>query len=288
MSAFPAPITPDRSRSETHGPRRASVLLTIALLAGSLQAAAQDPITAVWKERKLSFSYNSSRAVYSCDALADRFKSVLRAVGARDDVKVRVSGCNHSMVPPDPRMEDPMGRSTMDPMNRPTMDPTSRYRDQPTNRRQYVSVYATFMLPTEVTPQVLEELKKDKSRRELLAHVKGDPLLKFSDPVPFTAVRQRVTLSRKTIGVEPEECDLLDEVSATVFRQLGMRVLNRNFNCSPDSQISPTVVVEALLATAYPAVNPHDAPSSSEEDGGSAEPAPSDASPAEPAPDKNP
>jgi hypothetical protein len=275
MGAIPALATPSTSRSETRRVRRAPAMLALVLLAIGVPSAAQDPIPAVWKERKLSFAYSSSVSMYSCNALADRVKSVLRAVGARDDVNVRVSGCYESIAPSDPRM-DPRGSTT-------TSDPfANRFRDPGMTRRQSVNVYARFMLPTEVTPEVRSALEKDKSRRELLSHVTGDPAPKFNDPVLFAAQRQLVTLSHKTIGVIPEECELLDQVSGTVFRQLGVRVVSRNFNCSTGSEIPPQVVVEALLATPYPIGNPHDAPAAGKDDADPGAPAASEEDPAEP------
>jgi hypothetical protein len=106
-----------------------------------------------------------------------------------------------------------------------------------------------IMIPAEVTPEILAELDKDRSRRELLSRVTGNPATRFDDPVAFPATWQRVTLSRKSIGVEPEECELLDQVSRGVLQQLGMRVMRRNMDCSSGSvsAIPPEVEVEALM-----------------------------------------
>ena len=123
-----------------------------------------------------------------------------------------------------------------------------------------------MMLPTEVTPEVLAELEKDKTRRELVSRVTGNPAARFNDPVLFQAERQLVTLSRETIGIEPEECELLDEMSVVVFRELGVRVVSMDFVCSDSSLIPPEAVVEALLPTPYPTSNLQPAPGPAEED----------------------
>jgi hypothetical protein len=110
-------------------------------------------------------------------------------------------------------------------------------------------VRAWAMMPTEVTADVAAELERDKSRRELVSHVTGNPLPRFNDPVMFAAQRQAVTLSRKTIGLEPAECELLDQMSSNVFPGLGIDVVSRNLACDPRgaARIPPEIVVEALV-----------------------------------------
>lgn len=210
-------------------------------------AVTQSPsrITAVWKERRLSFNYSSTSTIYSCNAMESRVASVLRAVGARDDVKVRVNGCNISPSS-DPRMSVPVGsRGTV------SMDPTyDRYRSQGSaaNPRQFATVYVTAMLPAEVSDDVYAELEKDKSRRELVARATGNAAARFNDPILFAAQRQRVTLSYDTIGIEVEECELLDQLTSMLLPQIGVRVVSRSGTlCPRGSSLPPQVVVDALM-----------------------------------------
>jgi len=235
---------------------------------GAEPAEEKEPIVAVWKERKLSFSYNSSTAIYSCNAMAGRIASILRAVGARDDVQVRVNDCSNTITAPDPAMNG-RGAITLEPL-------PDRMRVQDTGRRQLVTAYVRLMMPIEVTPEVLAELKRDKSRRELVSRATGNPAARFNDPILFSAQRQLVTLSRKTIGIEPEECELLDQMLTSVFRKLDVRVISRDVTCSADSRIPPQLVVETLLPTPYDTGQARQAPAAGKDD----------AEPAEPAPDK--
>jgi hypothetical protein len=262
MDAIRVPVTRQASSHETHERRRCpSRLLAAALilLPVGIQAA-QEPMAAVWKERKLSFSYSSTTTIYSCRSMAGRVSSILRAVGARDDIQVRVSGCSDSMMATqDPRLDTRVSTN-------PWQSASERYREPgTTDRRQVAQVYVRMMLPTEVTPEVLAELDKDKTRRELVSRVTGNPAAKFNDPVLFKAERQLVTLSRETIGIEPEECELLDEMSVGVFRELGVRVVSADFVCSAGSLIPPEAVVEALLPTPYATGNVQPAPGPAEE-----------------------
>ena len=115
---------------------------------------------------------------------------------------------------------------------------------------QSVVVMITAMLPTQVTPEVLAELEKDKERRELIARVSGNPAARFADPVIFPAERQQVTLSRKTLKLQAHECELLDEMATSVFREIGVEVVRRNANCDRTQQslMPPEMVVETWMA----------------------------------------
>ena len=64
-----------------------------------LRAAGQgpgNPVSAVWKEQRLDFSYMGRTARYSCEGLRDKMRSLLLDLGARRDLKVSFLGCNES------------------------------------------------------------------------------------------------------------------------------------------------------------------------------------------------
>jgi hypothetical protein len=208
------------------------------------QGSVEEPVPAVWKERKLSFHYSSSIAVYACKALEGRVADLLRAVGARDDIRVHANNCDQTLTQATPGVIGPSGRTTSQRMSTPypegRLDPTGR---------QSVFLLVTLMMPTEVTPEVLTELEKDKQRRELVARVSGNPAARFNDPVIFPADRQQVTLSQKTVGLEPEECELVDQMSTTMFQELGVNVVRKRTNCdrTRPSLAPPELVVESLM-----------------------------------------
>lgn len=66
---------------------------------GEQQQAAQEPVTAVLKMRESDFIYRSQLYYMSCDDIRNGVAVILRALGARDDVQVRVSNCNMGGVP---------------------------------------------------------------------------------------------------------------------------------------------------------------------------------------------
>ena len=232
---------------KAHVIRRSACLALLGMLgvlSARVQGSVEEPTPAVWKERKMSFHYSSSIAVYACKALEGRVADLLRAVGARDDIRVHANNCDQTLTPASPGVIGPSGRTTARPMSAPypegRLDPAGR---------QSVFLLVTLMMPTEVTPEVLAELEKDKQRRELVARVSGNPAAKFNDPVIFAAERQKVTLSQKTVGLEPEECELVDQMSTTVFRELGVNVVRKRTNCdrTRPSMAPPELVVESLM-----------------------------------------
>lgn len=190
--------------------------------------------------------YHSALARYSCGALEGRIASIFRALGARDDVRVRASGCDVGDVP----TSDPMGtwQSPTD-RYRTSADPWASSRNRNTRYEQTADVRVSAMMPVEVTPEVLAQMDKDKSRRELISRVTRNPAASFDDPVVFAARRERVVLSHHTIGLEPEECELLEQMSSTAFRKLGMRVVGGGSSCSRDqvSHIPPQLTIETLM-----------------------------------------
>jgi hypothetical protein len=256
MKAIPAPST---SKSETGDRvRRASILLPLILLVIGFHVAAeeQDVTAAVWKVREVGFFYRSSVAVYSCHALEARVATILRAVGARDDVQVDASHCEQSIIPQE------------EPLNTWRKTPSDGYLNRRASREQQAHVRVRLLMPTEVTPEVLAEMERDKTRRELVSRVTGDPSAKFDDPIVFTARRQPVTLSRQSIGLEPLECELLEQMSTGVFRKLDIRVVSRSSSCGRNqiSHIPPQLTVEALIGTPLPTSNIQQTPPAGEKD----------------------
>ena len=261
---------------------RAVALVPAALLAASFQVPAEDQKAAVLKMQEVSFYYRSSVAVFSCPDLENRIASIFRGLGAREDVDVQVVGCNAMYTPGEQAqdMSDSRQNSSFD-WNA-SADPAgdrygNRYTDQDFRNKQSTHVRIRAMLPVEVTPEILAEMEKDKSRRELVSRVTGNPAASLNDPIVFPAERRVVTLSRKTADLDPEECELIEQMAQSVFRKLDMKVVRGRPNCDRNrvSHIPLKVEVEALMP-----VMP-EAPQILPPEGSTSEPDP--AAPAEPA-----
>ncbi len=218
-------------------------------------------IPAVLKAREASFVYRSSTRLLTCDQLRQRIGNIMRAVGARQDVEVRANDCESFIDPT--VMSDPgrMGRSSQnptDPFDRSSSSPLDRARSPRSdlsdrNRSQSTSVRIRVMMPVEVTPGIVEEVERDKARRELVSRVQGNRNAAMNDAIFFPAERQTVELSHDTIDLEAIDCELLEQLSMAVFRKLDLKVTNRSLACDPRerSYINPSLTVEALLPVGW-------------------------------------
>ena len=258
--------------------------LAFTLLAASgaalgAEAGSNEPITAVYKAHELSFQYRGTSRLYSCPELEQRVALILIGVGARDDVKVNARNCNFSFMPEEEISIDPtFGRDRFEQSDR--WGGSGRLRQPTRGREQATSIHIQAMFPVEVTPKVLEDLEKDKSRRELVSRVTGNAAAAFNDPILFEAQRQEVTLSQRSMRLQGQDCDLLEQMSQQVFRRVNVRVVRRGFNCDGASRIPPQITVESLLPTGR--LKPMPDPEKKNESA----PAPQEsaAQPAEPAP----
>jgi hypothetical protein len=283
MNAHPSPGSPPAPRSAaTAGLRHRAAFLALTLLAVCGRVAAEEPVQAVWKAQKLLFFYRSSISVYSCDALRTRVASLLYAVGARPDLQVDVSGCSEAHLSPDTTTID-RGQGTWG------QAPISPYR-RPVEFQQVVNIEVRLSMPVMMTPDVVREMESDKSRRELISRVTGNPLARFNDPIPFAAERRVVTLSHKTVGLEPAECELLDQLVSSTFRRLGIRVLTQSYSCDRNriSRIPPMVEVEVLVPASFVSGDDGSAPATRGEEPDPSVPATPVEGPAAPAADTPP
>ena len=219
-------------------------------------------IPAVLKARDANFVYRSSTRQLSCDQLRQRIGNIMRAVGARQDVEVRADDCESFIDPTD--MMGPGGRmgsgsqNPMDPFDRSSSSPLDRARSSRSdlsdrNRSQSTPVRIRLMMPVEVTSDIVEEVERDKARRELVSRVQGNRNAAMNDAIFFPAERREVELSHDTIDLDPIDCELLEQLSMAVFRKLDLKVTNRSLACDPRerSYINPSLTVEALLPVGW-------------------------------------
>lgn len=228
---------------------------------GQEQATGLPPgqVPAVLRMREVDFIYRSSTNLLSCDDLRRHISVVLRAVGARDDVQVTANECE-SFIAPDPTSapsrSGPSVSGTFD--RQPGWDPSSRttgamdrMRTSRTDRyrAQTTPVRIQLMMPAVVTPEILGEIDKDKSRRQLISRVTNNPAVALDDAILFAAERREVTLSHDTIDLEAVDCELLEQMVPSVFRELDLKVTGQTLACDPRqrSHFLPRLVVEALL-----------------------------------------
>lgn len=71
----------------------AAFVLGTLLSSVPVAASAQDAVLAAWKRNQVEFTYMGFTTLYTCDGLKGKVKSLLRHLGARDDMQVTMSGC---------------------------------------------------------------------------------------------------------------------------------------------------------------------------------------------------
>ena len=168
--------------------------------------------------------------------------SLLRAVGVHEDLSVSVNGCKDFLFPPDDLSLTRSGQT--DRFGTVTGTAT---RDA----GQFANVRIRLRSPIPATPDAIAELEKTKGYRELLGRVTGSSAAVQEAAAQFPARWVPMTLSHKTLGLEPEECELVEQMTRDVLPRLGVRVVEKSIMCIPRqvSLIAPQIKVEALIKT---------------------------------------
>ena len=230
----------------------ASLAVGCEALAAEESAQPQEPIAAALKLHEADFVYRTTRNYLSCGELQNGVAVILRALGARDDVDVRVTNCMYTEIP-DATISNDGSTWNNQVWDRSTrqQSPMERMRGETNN--QSTALHIRAMLPVPANKKVLKEMEQDKARRELISRVTGNPAAALNDPIMFPATRQQVTLSHDTIKLEPEHCELLEQMMSSVLRRFDMKVVRKSTSCDPHqrSNFPPSATIEALLPVGY-------------------------------------
>jgi hypothetical protein len=181
--------------------------LAVVLPVCSSVAASEPPsqpsptVSAVWVEREFNFFYAGFTAYYSCSGLEGKLEWLLRELGAREGFKVQARGCVN--------------------LSGPELMPGARI---------------VVAMPFEATPELLAELAKDDSRRELAARATGDASAVTEATAQFPARVRRVEFvsSRSGRGLQDGDCELMDQAVRQLFPKLGVRVVEGGTRCAPN------------------------------------------------------
>jgi hypothetical protein len=164
------------------------------------QAAAT--VNAVWVERKVSFTYMPLTSYYSCDGLRDKISWILRELGAKPGFKVRSRGCVE--------------------LQGPELMP---------------GVEIVAALPAGATPELLQQLAGEASKRQLAARATGkpDPVTEATAQFPARVKRVDFVSTRSALDdLQDGDCELMEQlVRNDVFGKLGARVVDARTHCVP-------------------------------------------------------
>ena len=241
--------------------RAPATLIAIASLATAYdamgqQSAAQQPaqetVTAVLKMQESDFVYRTTRNPLTCDELRNGVAVILSAVGARDDVQVRLTNCMGGDVP-DLSVSD--GSQTWDNnWDRSTRQQSPMERMRGTTARQNTPVHIYAMMPVAATN---EDRKGNGAgqgapRARLARHRQHERSAERSDPV-----HRHSPASNVVEGHDQAATRALRAARADDLR----RVSRSRSACSAQeacpairsqrSSFAPEVTVEALLPVGY-------------------------------------
>lgn len=168
---------------------------------GATAADSRSPtVNAVWVEHEFSFSYMGIGTYYSCDGLRNKIQYVLEQVGARKDPKVTASCFDRN------------GGVDVLPMTR-----------------------IRVAVPAEATPERLQQLAGEQSKRELVGRVQGSGKDVDDITAQFPAELRVVEFDgRRGKRIEDGDCQLLEQLLPQVLKPLGVRELpGSSLRCVP-------------------------------------------------------
>jgi hypothetical protein len=186
--------------------------------AGEPAQAVTTMVAAVWKPQEISFYFHSFTTFYPCPSLNDKVRRLLLQLGADRDIRVRSTGCDIGYA---------AARSPM--------------------------VRIKLSAPAEATPEMLAELEKTRTTRELVARVRGGESMDVT--AQFPAYWRRVALDRGVRNLDSGDCELIDAIKRQVLPQLAVRIVRDNMRCGPFQYSSAPVPLEVEALVAMPAAD---------------------------------
>jgi hypothetical protein len=213
--------------------------------AAGADAAVPEPVvaptvSAVWVRQELLFYYAGHRALYSCNSIEQKVRSVLLDMGARPDLKVHASGCAPSLEF-ESRTVRPPGR------------PPQAVISLPPKARGDVRVNIDVAVPMELTPALVAVLQQRQGERELIARIEGAPGTGATIKA-FRAQRRQPTLALSSQDLDDGDCELISELARQVLPKIGIRAENITARCAASQAGSrgaqARLKAEALIALA--------------------------------------
>lgn len=187
------------------------VMICLCTIASSAVAQA-DPIDAVWKPQRVSFSLSGGSTSYACDELARRISNILVVLGAHERIRVDRRNCSNAGIDLD----------------------------------------ITFMSPIEATSENVRALTTFSTEDQLVARLRGIELPTAEDVQWFRAEWQKVSLSHDPrLHLTAGDCELLEQVRRQLLPQLMVRDVSKRLVCVPGHLASkpPRLTVSALVAS---------------------------------------
>jgi len=155
-----------------------------------------DGVKAVWARQTFFFEYHASSVRYTCDALGQKLRSVLVALGAHQDLEIRARPC-------DPAAE------------------VSRFE-------------ITMRSPKAASLKELEAYFRDDPKAELIARLHGQTIdANTLHQHRFDATWRTVSLGKlRSVALQQSDCELIRQMRDGVFGRFSLKII-QDLHCAP-------------------------------------------------------
>jgi hypothetical protein len=202
---------PQRGRRRSAASWLTHVVSLIAVLLSPTLHAQSSVSDAVWRSQELNLTYRADTTLYTCGDLVRRVTAVLRAVGAREDLRIQGQCSDFA-------------------------------------RHQLLSI--SLATPIEANPENVRLVTTYDATQRLLAELRGETLPSATDVERFAATRKVISLTRATrhSPLTNGDCALLQSIREQLFAPLEVRVHKSRWRCTREAtHTSPVFAVEALV-----------------------------------------
>jgi hypothetical protein len=174
--------------------------------------ASERVIEAIWRVQHLDFRHYSPGRRYTCDALKNKVRAILRSMGAHEALTID-AGCSGDLIV------------------------------------QQISARISLAAPVEATVENVQAATTFDSRDELVARLRDTRLPTAVDLERFPASWRRVSLSRDNrLHLEAGDCELLNSIRKQLLPRLGVNIRVWGRRCSLDAtRVQNVYEIEALL-----------------------------------------
>lgn len=188
-------------------------LVAVAPVAGTAQGAdlPSHPIEAVWKPQQLTFQFRSEGRTYACDILEHKIATILRRLGAREQLEVRRVSCRNFAG-------------------------TAHFE-------------LIMESPVAATPENVRDITTYDSQDDLIARVRGVELPSPADLERFPAVWKHVSFLRAARLNLEGDCALVQQLRRQILPKMSIQVLV-DIEAVDCSHSRPRLTVQALVTAA--------------------------------------
>ena len=169
-------------------------------------------VEAVWKAQQVNFEYRGYSTTYSCRSLENKLETILRSVGAREDLQLQSYACDEQLG-------------------------IARFQ-------------ILLQSPVAATPENIRDITTHDAKDELIARVQGEKLARAEDVQRFTAVWKTVSFARdRRMRLERGDCELIQQLRQQILPRMSVHIVKDNVRCSSSfgNVGPPRLTVSALV-----------------------------------------